>query len=126
MIDLSAGTIAALLEWHSGIEEIFDVRLNTFSRSPFLSGPHAQIRRNPPGLGGSRLRGTTSPDRLTRSGIESPWRARYRTSQVRGLSPRCGVDFRRSGPKWTKKNPAHHEDGPGRVCSGSSMSRARS
>jgi len=42
VIDLAAGTILALLEWHTGIEEIFDVRLNTFSRFPFLSGPHAR------------------------------------------------------------------------------------
>ncbi len=42
VIELASGTITALLEWHTGIEEIFDVRLNTFSRSPFVSGPHAR------------------------------------------------------------------------------------
>jgi uncharacterized protein (TIGR03032 family) len=42
VIDLSAGTRVALLEWHTGIEEIFDVRLNTYSQSPFISGPRAR------------------------------------------------------------------------------------
>jgi uncharacterized protein (TIGR03032 family) len=43
VIDVAAGTIAALLEWLTGIEEIFDVRLNPFSRSPFFSGPQARF-----------------------------------------------------------------------------------
>ena len=43
VVDLTKGSVLGLLQWHSGIEEIFDVRLNVFSRSPFLSGPFSRI-----------------------------------------------------------------------------------
>jgi uncharacterized protein (TIGR03032 family) len=42
VVDVTSGKLEALLEWHSGIEEIFDVRLNTHSRWPFVSGPYSR------------------------------------------------------------------------------------
>ena len=37
-----------LLEFHTGIEEIFDVRLVPGVRSPVLSGPHHEIDQQSP------------------------------------------------------------------------------
>ena len=43
VVDVTAGAVVALLEWQSGIEEIFDVRLDPHCHSPFLSGPQAVL-----------------------------------------------------------------------------------
>jgi uncharacterized protein (TIGR03032 family) len=47
-VDLGSGGIAGLLEFTAGIEEIFDVRINPFSRTPLLSGPEARNDGTPP------------------------------------------------------------------------------
>lgn len=47
VVDLTSGKQMALLEFHSGVEEIFDVQLLPF-RSPVLSGPHPSLDDTPP------------------------------------------------------------------------------
>jgi len=42
VVELASGRISALLEFDSGVEEVFDVRVNPFSRSPLFSGPDAR------------------------------------------------------------------------------------
>jgi uncharacterized protein (TIGR03032 family) len=41
VIDLRTGTIAAHLEFHTGVEEIFDVQVLPGIVSPYISGPAA-------------------------------------------------------------------------------------
>ena len=48
IVELTTGRIAGLLEFDAGIEEIFDIRINPFSRSPFFSGPDARADGTPP------------------------------------------------------------------------------
>jgi hypothetical protein len=48
IVELSSGEVKGLLEFEAGIEEIFDVRVNPFSRSPFFSGPDAREDGTPP------------------------------------------------------------------------------
>jgi hypothetical protein len=43
MVDLNAGCPIGLLEFHSGIEEIFDVQLIPGVRAPALSGPYPEL-----------------------------------------------------------------------------------
>ena len=43
VVPLDSGQILGLLEFHSGIEEIFDVRLVPGLRSPVLSGPYPDL-----------------------------------------------------------------------------------
>ena len=74
VIDLATGTIAALLEWHSGIEEIFDVRLNTFSRVSIPLGSPFPGPTEPTRSGWFRLRGMTSASLTRSSPTFSPWR----------------------------------------------------
>jgi uncharacterized protein (TIGR03032 family) len=47
VVDLASGKPMALLEFHSGVEEIFDVQLLPF-RSPVISGPHPSLDDTPP------------------------------------------------------------------------------
>jgi uncharacterized protein (TIGR03032 family) len=47
VVDLATGKPMALLEFHSGVEEIFDVQLLPF-RSPVISGPHPSLDDTPP------------------------------------------------------------------------------
>jgi uncharacterized protein (TIGR03032 family) len=47
-VDLASGLVAGLLEFTAGIEEIFDVRVNPYSRSPLFSGPDARNDGTPP------------------------------------------------------------------------------
>jgi uncharacterized protein (TIGR03032 family) len=48
VIDLDAGAPIGLLEFHSGIEEIFDVQLLPGVRSATLSGPYPDVDGQPP------------------------------------------------------------------------------
>jgi uncharacterized protein (TIGR03032 family) len=48
IIDLDAGAPIGLLEFHSGIEEIFDVQLLPGVRSATLSGPYPDVDGQPP------------------------------------------------------------------------------
>ncbi len=48
VVDLVSGRQIALLEFHSGVEEIFDVRLLPGVRSPVFSGPHPDLDETPP------------------------------------------------------------------------------
>ena len=48
VVELATGRIVAMLEFVSGIDELFDVRVDPFSRSPFFSGPDAQDDGTPP------------------------------------------------------------------------------
>ena len=48
VVELASGRISALLEFVAGIEEVFDVRVNPFSRSPLFSGPDARNDGTPP------------------------------------------------------------------------------
>jgi uncharacterized protein (TIGR03032 family) len=48
VVDLSTGQISATFYFTSAIQEIFDVRLDPFSRSPFFSGPDARTDGTPP------------------------------------------------------------------------------
>jgi uncharacterized protein (TIGR03032 family) len=41
IVELRTGNVAALLEFKSGVEEVFDVQLLAHVRRPLLSGPHA-------------------------------------------------------------------------------------
>jgi len=47
-VELATGQVTALLEFDAGIEEIFDVRVNPFARSPLFSGPDARNDGTPP------------------------------------------------------------------------------
>ncbi len=47
-VELASGRILGLLEFAEGIEEIFDVRANHFSRSPVFSGPDVRDDGTPP------------------------------------------------------------------------------
>ncbi len=47
VIDLISGRQMAFLEFHSGIEEIFDIQLLPQIQSPVLSGPHPHLDGNP-------------------------------------------------------------------------------
>ena len=48
IVELSSGEVKGLLEFEAGIEEIFDVRVNPYSRSPFFSGPDTREDGTPP------------------------------------------------------------------------------
>ena len=48
IVDLLAGRPIGLLEFHSGIEEIFDVQLLPGVRSAALNGPHPDVDGQPP------------------------------------------------------------------------------
>jgi uncharacterized protein (TIGR03032 family) len=43
VVDLAAGRQLALLEFRSGIEEVFDVQVLPGVRSPLISGPNPQV-----------------------------------------------------------------------------------
>ena len=43
VVDLTSAAVVALLEFHSGIEEIFDVQVLPGVRSPFISGPNPHV-----------------------------------------------------------------------------------
>jgi uncharacterized protein (TIGR03032 family) len=43
VVELASGRQIALLEFHSGVEEIFDVQVLPGIRSPVLSGPHPEL-----------------------------------------------------------------------------------
>jgi uncharacterized protein (TIGR03032 family) len=47
-IDLATGQLAAMFEFTSGIQELFDVRVLPTSRFPFFSGPDARTDGTPP------------------------------------------------------------------------------
>jgi uncharacterized protein (TIGR03032 family) len=48
IVDLAAGRTIGLLQFHTGIEEIFDVRLLPGVCSPYLSGPYPDVDEQPP------------------------------------------------------------------------------
>jgi hypothetical protein len=48
VVDLATGQTIGLLEFHTGIEEIFDVQLVPGVRSPILSGPYPAADQQPP------------------------------------------------------------------------------
>ncbi len=48
VVDLVSGGQMALLEFHSGVEEIFDVQILPGIRSPVMSGPHPHLDGKPP------------------------------------------------------------------------------
>jgi uncharacterized protein (TIGR03032 family) len=48
VIELATGRQAAFLEFTSGLEEIFDVRVNPFTQRPLVSGPDARVDGTPP------------------------------------------------------------------------------
>jgi uncharacterized protein (TIGR03032 family) len=48
VVELASGRMVAMLEFVSGIDEVFDVRLDPYSRTPFFSGPDARADGTPP------------------------------------------------------------------------------
>ena len=48
IIDLDSGRQMAFLEFHTGVEEIFDIQLLPGIRSPVVSGPHPHLDGKPP------------------------------------------------------------------------------
>jgi uncharacterized protein (TIGR03032 family) len=48
IVDLTAGRMIGLLEFHTGIEEIFDVRLVPGARAPYISGPYPDLDEQAP------------------------------------------------------------------------------
>jgi uncharacterized protein (TIGR03032 family) len=48
VVELAAGRIAALLEFVSEVDELFDVRVDPSSRAPFFSGPDFRADGTPP------------------------------------------------------------------------------
>ncbi len=48
VVDLVSGRQMALLEFHTGVEEIFDIEILPGMRSPVLSGPHPHLDGKPP------------------------------------------------------------------------------
>jgi uncharacterized protein (TIGR03032 family) len=48
IVDLTSGQMIGLLEFHTGIEEIFDVHLVPGVQSPYLSGPYPDIDQQAP------------------------------------------------------------------------------
>ena len=48
IVGSSSGEVKGLLEFEAGIEEVFDVRVNPYSRSPFFSGPDTREDGTPP------------------------------------------------------------------------------
>jgi uncharacterized protein (TIGR03032 family) len=48
IVDLAAGQTIGLLEFHTGIEEIFDVKLVPGVRSAYLSGPYPEVDQQTP------------------------------------------------------------------------------
>jgi uncharacterized protein (TIGR03032 family) len=48
VVELASGAIVAMLEFVSGIDELFDVRVDPFSRAPFFGGPDARGDGTPP------------------------------------------------------------------------------
>jgi uncharacterized protein (TIGR03032 family) len=47
-VELATGRIAALLEFVAEVDELFDVRVDPFSRAPFFSGPDFRADGTPP------------------------------------------------------------------------------
>ncbi len=43
LIELASGRQLGLLEFHSGVDEIFDVQLLPGARAPFVAGPYPDI-----------------------------------------------------------------------------------
>ncbi len=56
VVELMTGRQVALLEFHTGVEEIFDVQVLPGVRSPVLSGPYPELDETPPiwMIGGAR------------------------------------------------------------------------
>jgi uncharacterized protein (TIGR03032 family) len=48
IVDLNSGQMIGLLEFHSGIEEIFDVHLVPGVSSPYVSGPYPDVDQQAP------------------------------------------------------------------------------
>ena len=48
IVDLTAGKMIGLLEFHTGIEEIFDVRLVPGVRAPYIAGPYPELDEQAP------------------------------------------------------------------------------
>jgi uncharacterized protein (TIGR03032 family) len=48
IVDLTSGQTIGLLEFHTGIEEIFDVHLVPGAHSPYLSGPYPDVDQQAP------------------------------------------------------------------------------
>jgi uncharacterized protein (TIGR03032 family) len=48
IVDLPSGQMLGLLEFHTGIDEIFDVRLVPDVRSPYLAGPYPNLDQQQP------------------------------------------------------------------------------
>jgi uncharacterized protein (TIGR03032 family) len=48
IVDLAAGRAIGLLEFHTGIEEIFDVKVVPGVRSAYLSGPYPEVDQQTP------------------------------------------------------------------------------
>lgn len=48
VVDLVSGGQMALLEFHTGVEEIFDIQILPGIRSPVMSGPHPHLDGKPP------------------------------------------------------------------------------
>jgi uncharacterized protein (TIGR03032 family) len=48
VVELGTGRPIALLEFHTGVEEIFDVQVLPGIRSPVISGPHPELDDTPP------------------------------------------------------------------------------
>ena len=48
IVDLTSGKMIGLLEFHTGIEEIFDVRLVPGVRKPYVAGPYPELDQQPP------------------------------------------------------------------------------
>lgn len=48
VVEQASGAIVAMLEFVSGIDELFDVRVDPFSRAPFFAGPDARGDGTPP------------------------------------------------------------------------------
>ena len=48
VVEVLTGQIVAMLEFVSGIDELFDVRVDPYSRNPFFGGPDARADGTPP------------------------------------------------------------------------------
>jgi uncharacterized protein (TIGR03032 family) len=48
VVELATGRLVSFLEFTAGLEEIFDVRVNTYARRPLVSGPDARNDGTPP------------------------------------------------------------------------------
>jgi hypothetical protein len=48
IVDLTSGQMIGLLEFHTGIEEIFDIQIVPGVRSAYLSGPYPDVDQQSP------------------------------------------------------------------------------